>query len=162
MELQKILDYSKQNWEKIEQKIEQQGHPDAFYFILLPEYADHRFVDPTLPAIGTSTYGASRANIINPGMGEFYGIKLEERVLTKEEGYEPVIENMRYVDVTFLKENEVYGVICQKETKPEDPRVTRYTAWGGHVIITPDYLTVANPEQLHKVYMDLSDFLKSD
>ncbi len=160
MELQAILEYSKNNWEKIKEKIESQGHPAAFYFILLPEYADHRFIDPTLPAIGTSTYGVSRANIINPGMGEFYGIKLDERVLT-EEGYTPRIENMKYVDVSFLKGDEIYGIICQKETIPQNQRLTKYTAWGGYVAITPDYLA-SHPESLHKVYMELKDLIKSE
>ncbi len=161
MDLQTILNYSKNNWEKIKQKIEQQGHPDAFYFILLPEYGDHRFIDPTLPGIGTSTYGLSRANIINPGMGEFYGLKLEEKILTSEEGYNPVNKNMKYVDVIFLKEDEIYGIICQKETIPENPRVMKYTAWGGYVAITSQHVE-SNPEQLRKVYMELNDFLKSD
>lgn len=135
---EQIIAFFSERWEKLRGIAETQGLPQAFYPVALPEYDDHRLIDPHLPALKTARPDLWKMGIRNPRSQQFFGIILQEIPPRLGQGQETV-------QVTYLSPNGVYAVQCQRKIELMG-RCYTFLGLPEELPIPPAVLSLSSPE----------------
>ena len=149
-----LKDYIRNNWGKIESMVLREGLPNAFYAIVLQEYDDNRFIDPSLPALKNVPLTLWKTRIINPALSNFLGLKISEESMSSTIGDE--VQQSNLIKVKYINDKGVYLIECTKERSSQNDDLEHYIL--REIPKKADCLE----DELQKIYMVVRDIIESN